>query len=129
MKETRRTRQVSDVVRAELVRLIREEVHDPEVGFATITGVEISPDLKTARVYVSVLGPAEQFAKTVAALNHARGFLRGPVGRNCGLRYAPELTFVEDHSLERGARIEELLREIHQGEETKGPADGSKDEQ
>jgi ribosome-binding factor A len=122
MKETRRTRQVADVIRAELVRLIRDEVHDPEVGFATITGVEMTPDLKTARVFISVLGPAEQFAKTVAALNKARGFLRGPVGRNCGLKFAPELAFAEDHSLERGARIEELLREIHKSEVPEDPA-------
>ncbi|MGZ5429547.1 MAG: 30S ribosome-binding factor RbfA [Thermoanaerobaculia bacterium] len=89
----RRPKQVGDVVRAELARLLRD-------------------DLRSARVFVSVFGPKEQFAKTVDALNHARGRLRSLVGRNCGLRYAPELHFAEDHTLERGARIEELLRSI-----------------
>ena len=56
----------------------------------------------------------------MAALNHAAGFLRGQVGRNCGLRYAPELTFVEDHAMERGARVEELLRSVSHPAESEG---------
>lgn len=108
----RRPRQVADVVRSELARLLREEVRDPHIGFATITDVEMAADLRSARVFVSVLGKAEDFAQTVAALNHARGMLRTLVGRNCGLRHAPELHFVEDHTLERGARINELLLKL-----------------
>lgn len=108
----RRPRQVADVVRAELARLLREELRDPNIGFATITEVEMSADLRSARIHVSVLGDASQFARTVAALNHASHHLRPLIGRNCGLRYAPELHFVEDHTLERGARIEEILRTV-----------------
>lgn len=112
MKERRRPRQVADVVREELARLLRTEVSDPAVGFATITEVVLSSDLRSARVYVSVLGGEGAFEKSVRALNHAAPMLRGMVGRNCGLRYAPELRFEEDHSLERGARIEEILRHL-----------------
>ena len=108
----RRPKQVGDVVRAELARLLREDLRDPAIGFATITDVIMADDLRSARVFVSVFGPKEQFKKTVDALNHARGRLRSLVGKNCGLRYAPELHFDEDHTLERGARIEELLRSI-----------------
>ncbi|MFI5181740.1 MAG: 30S ribosome-binding factor RbfA [Thermoanaerobaculia bacterium] len=111
----RRPRQVADVVRTELARLLREELRDPHIGFATITDVEMAADLRTARVFVSVLGKAEDFARTVGALNHARGMLRTLVGRNCGLRFAPELHFVEDHTLERGARINELLQKLPDG--------------
>ena len=111
----RRPRQVADVVRSELARLLREELRDPHIGFATITDVEMAADLHSARVFVSVLGKAEDFARTVAALNHARGMLRSLVGRNCGLRYAPDLHFVEDHTLERGARINELLLKLPGG--------------
>ena len=117
MKERRRPRQVADVVRAEIARLVREELRDPHIGFATITEVQMSPDLRQARVFVSVLGDAAKFQETVAALNHAAARLRGPVGRNCGLRYAPELTFVEDHTIEKGARVEELLRSLHRQED------------
>jgi ribosome-binding factor A len=112
----RRPKQVGDVVRAELARLLREELRDPAIGFATITDVEMADDLRSARVHVSVYGDASQFAKTVAALNHARRHLRPLVGRNCALRYAPELHFVEDHTLERGARVEQLLRDLPRGE-------------
>lgn len=104
---------MGDVVRAELARLLREELRDPEIGFATITDVKMSDDLRSARVFVSVFGgEPDQFDRTVGALNHARGHLRGLVGRNCGLRFAPDLHFSEDRTLEKGARIEELLRTI-----------------
>ncbi|MGA7990259.1 MAG: 30S ribosome-binding factor RbfA [Thermoanaerobaculia bacterium] len=113
----RRPKQVGDVVRAELARLLREDLRDPAIGFATITDVEMAQDLRSARVHVSVFGNPSQFEKTVAALNHARHHLRPLVGRNCGLRYAPELHFVEDHTLERGARVEELLRGLPKSED------------
>jgi ribosome-binding factor A len=116
----RRPKQVGDVVRAELARLQREELRDPAIGFATVTDVVMADDLRSARVHVSVFGAKDQFAKTVTALNHARGRLRSLVGRNCGLRYAPDLHFVEDHTLERGARIEELLRTIPKAEPGEG---------
>ena len=108
----RRPKKVGDVVRAELARLLREDLRDPAIGFATITDVVMADDLRSARVFVSVFGPEDQFKTTVEALNHARGRLRSLVGRNCGLRWAPDLHFAEDHTLERGARVEELLRSI-----------------
>jgi ribosome-binding factor A len=121
MKEKRRPRQVGDVVREELARLLLEDLRDPNIGFATITDVEMAEDLRSARVHVSVFGDAAAFKKSVDALNHARGHLRSLVGRNCGLRYAPDLYFVEDHTLERGARIEELLQMIPKPDEESGP--------
>ncbi len=112
MKETRRTRQVGDVVRSELARLLREDLRDPAIGFATITSVEMAPDLRSARVHVSVLGDEAAFEKALGALNRAAGHLRGLVGRGCGLRYSPELRFVADHGPEHGARIEALLKDL-----------------
>jgi ribosome-binding factor A len=108
----RRPKKVGDIVRAELARLVREDLRDPAIGFATITDVVMADDLRSARVFVSVFGEKDQFKATVDALNHARGRLRSLVGKNCGLRYAPDLHFTEDHTLERGARVEELLRSI-----------------
>jgi ribosome-binding factor A len=108
----RRPKKVADVVRAELARLLREDLRDPAIGFATITDVVMADDLRSARVFVSVFGEKDQFKATVDALNHARGRLRSLVAKNCGLRYAPDLHFTEDHTLERGARVEELLRSI-----------------
>jgi ribosome-binding factor A len=109
---TRRSARVADLVRAELSLLVLTEAHDPDLRRVTITDVEMPPDLRSARVYFSCLGGDEERTKGLEALRRASGFLRGEVGRRCQLRYAPELHFISDRSLERGARIEEILAEV-----------------
>ena len=111
-KPSRRSQRVADLVRAELSLLILTEAHDPDLRPVTVTDVEMPPDLKSARVYFSCLGGEEEREKAAAALHRAAGYLRGEVGRRCRLRHAPELHFVSDRSLERGARIEELLSQV-----------------
>jgi ribosome-binding factor A len=111
-KESRRSQRVADLVRAELSRLVLIEARDKELHSVTITDVEMPPDLKSARVYFSRLGTDDDRAKAAEALERASGYLRREVGQRCGLRYAPELHFVDDRSLERGARIEELLAQV-----------------
>ena len=108
----RRPERVGDLVRSELSNmLLRGELHDPGIGFVTLTQVKMSPDLKSARVYFSCLGNEETFEKTRQAFERAAGFLRREIGRRCQLRFAPELHFSPDHSAETGARIERILRE------------------
>ena len=111
-KDNRRSQRVADVVRAELSRLIMLEAHDKDLHLATITDVEMPPDLRSARVYYSCLGGEDEREKAAEALRRAAGFLRREVGQRCQLRYAPELHFIFDLSLERGARIEELLHQV-----------------
>ena len=111
-KESRRSSRVSDLVRAEISRLVLIEAHDPELKRVTITDVEMPPDLKSARVFFSCLGGDDEREKALQALRRAAGYLRREVGRNCALRYAPELKFISDLSLERGARVEELLHQV-----------------
>jgi ribosome-binding factor A len=111
-KESRRSQRVADLVRAELARIVLTEAHDPDLRGVTITDVEMPPDLKSARVYFSCLGSGEARERAAEALRRASGYLRREVGRRCQLRYAPELFFSSDLSLERGARIEELLHEV-----------------
>jgi len=111
-KESRRSQRVADVVRAELSRLLLLEAHDPDLHGVTITDVDMPPDLKSARVYFSCLGGDDEREKVDQALRRAAGFLRREVGQRCRLRYAPELFFVSDRSLEQGARIEELLHQV-----------------
>ena len=108
-KPSRRSERVADLVRAEISRLVLIEAHDPVLRKVTITDVEMPGDLRSARVYFSVLGSDAEWDEALAALDRASGFLRGEVGRRCSLRYAPELHFFSDRSLERGARIEEIL--------------------
>ena len=111
-KDNRRSQRVADVVRAELSRLILLEAHDPDLHRVTVTEVAMPPDLRSARVYFSCLGGDDEREKAGAALRRAAGYLRREVGQRCRLRYAPELTFIDDRSLERGARIEELLNQV-----------------
>ncbi|HEY2796950.1 MAG TPA: 30S ribosome-binding factor RbfA [Thermoanaerobaculia bacterium] len=111
-KETRRSQRVADIVRAELARIVLTEAHDPDLRGVTITDVEMPSDLKSARVYFSCLGAEEARDRAAEALRRAAGYLRREVGQRCQLRYAPELFFVSDRSLERGARIEELLHQV-----------------
>lgn len=111
-KDSRRSQRVADLVRAEISSLVLIEAHDPDLRRVTITDVEMPSDLRSARVFFSCLGGDEEREKAALALRRAAGYLRREVGQRCKLRYAPELHFVSDRSLERGARIEELLHEV-----------------
>jgi ribosome-binding factor A len=107
----RRTDRVEELLKQEIARIVREDVKDPRVGFATIMDVVVSPDLRHARVFVSVLGTEEDKKASLAALRRAGGFIRARVGDEVTLKYLPELKFEIDRSLERAARIEALLDE------------------
>ena len=109
-KESRRSQRVADLVRVGALAARPDEAHDPELRKVTITDVEMPPDLKSARVFFSCLGGERGArARPPRRLRRASGYLRREVGQRCELRYAPELHFMSDRSLERGARIEELL--------------------
>ncbi len=110
---------VSDLIKNEIGRLLLREVRDPRVGFVTVTGATVSPDLRSVTVYVSVLGEPPVRKETLAALNSAAGFFRRSLFHNLRLRYAPEVSFRHDDSLERGERIDRVLRTIHQQEKSK----------
>jgi len=106
-----RGERVADLIRAELARALREEVRDPLLGFVTLTAVRLSSDLRSARVYISVLDRDAE--RTLAALRRATPFLRRTLAHGAGLRFTPDLRFVFDPSLATGSRIDELLREAH----------------
>lgn len=120
---SRRTERVGESVRAELARLLREEVTDPGIGLVTLTGVEVAPDLRSARVYWSVMAPApgdeaaeaEAVAATARGLGRAAGFLRRRLAEVLPTRRVPELRFRHDPSLVLGTRTLALLREIEHG--------------
>ncbi|HET9582333.1 MAG TPA: 30S ribosome-binding factor RbfA [Gemmatimonadota bacterium] len=108
----RRMRRLDELLRQEIARLILEEVRDPRVGFTTVMDARVSPDLRHARVYVSVLGDDAEKEAAVEALRRARWFLRGRLGSIVEMRYLPELEFELDRSLERASRIEEILDRV-----------------
>ncbi|HOF89937.1 MAG TPA: 30S ribosome-binding factor RbfA [Armatimonadota bacterium] len=119
-----RLQRVGRVIKEELSRIIREEIDDPRLGLVSITGVEVTPDLRIAHVHVSVYGDEAQRKMSLGILDRASRFLRGVLGREIELRYTPELHFHLDTSLERGARIFELLHEI-KTEEKENPDEPS----
>jgi len=99
----------------ELARLISTELKDPRLGFVTVTRVEITSDLRTAKVYVSIIGDRHVAVQSMMALEGAKGFLRGEVGRKVVLRHTPELTFVEDRTTEKAIALSKVLAETARG--------------
>jgi ribosome-binding factor A len=117
---------VDELLKQEIAGFIRD-MKDPRVGFTTVMDVRTSPDLRHARVYVSVLGDEEVKQATVSALQGARGYLRARLGRDVTLKYLPELHFELDRTLEQAARIDALLEELDTGA-GKGPPGGAAEE-
>ncbi len=103
---------VTEAIRKEVSVIIHDELKDPRLGFITITKVEMAPDLRYAKIFFSVLGKAEDYKKTKAALDSALGFIRKLIAQRINLRLAPEIGFEEDRSVEYSVRIQEILEEI-----------------
>jgi len=108
----RRAERLTDRIRAELAEIISGELKDPRIGFATVTGVDLSGDLHHARVSVSVLGSPEAQQKSLEGITSASGYVRHQLGLRLRLRRTPELTFVLDHAAEESARLETLLQKL-----------------
>ena len=104
-----RMRRVDEAVRAVLSDAIAKDLQDPRVGFVTVTAVKTSPDLRHARVYVSVLGDEQARAETLDGLRSAHGFLQGRVAAELSLKHTPTITFEYDESIDRGMRISQLI--------------------
>jgi ribosome-binding factor A len=104
-------RRVDEAVRSVLSEAISKDLKDPRVGFVTVTGVKTSPDLRHARVYVSVLGDEDVREGSLEGLRSAHGYLQGVLAAQLTLKHTPALTFEYDRSIDHGMRITELLKE------------------
>jgi ribosome-binding factor A len=104
-------RRVDEAVREVLSDAISKDLQDPRVGFVTVTAVKTSPDLRHARVYVSVLGDEDRRADSLTGLRSARGFLQSRVATELTLKHTPTIRFEYDESVDRGMRISRLLEE------------------
>jgi ribosome-binding factor A len=111
MASTRPAR-VGDQLRAEIADLLAREVHDPGVGFLTVTHVHVTPDLQVARIYYTTLGDEKARRESARALTRATPFLRRQIGSRLRLKRVPQLEFFFDESIERGDRIERILNDI-----------------
>jgi ribosome-binding factor A len=113
---TERTARLDELLREEISAVIRREVDDPRIGFVTITDVEVSPDLRHASVWVSVIGSADEKRQTLRALSRAMPFVRQRLGK-LRLKRIPELHVKDDTTSERGTRLLQILDELGQGGE------------
>ncbi len=110
-----RMRRVDEVIREVLSDTLAQGLQDPRIGFVTVTAVSTSPDLRQARVYVSVLGDDAARAASLEGLSSARGFLQSAINAELRLKRTPELSFVDDETVRRAARLEELLVDQEEG--------------
>ena len=115
MPENRRPERVAEAIREEITTFLAEDARDPRlVGLVTVTGVDVTRDLRHAKVYVSVMGSDDERRATMQGLESAAGHLRSRIGRALRLRVAPEIAFRYDDSISRAARIDALLAEVRQ---------------
>lgn len=108
----KRLDRVNQLIREEISLLLQRELKDPGLGFVTVTEVETTRDLRSAKIFVSVLGDEAQWAASLAALSRARGFIRNWLREHLDLRVTPELEFRADRSMEHAARIQQLLKQL-----------------
>jgi ribosome-binding factor A len=124
MPQGSRASRVGDQIRAELASLLTRNVHDPGIGFLTITHVKVSPDLQQARVYYTTIGDDKARRESARALGRATPFLRRHVGQRLRLKRVPELAFFFDEGIEKSDRIERILQQLNtERADTPAPAE------
>jgi ribosome-binding factor A len=115
----KRSDRVGALLQSSLSEILLRDVKDPRIGMVTVTGVELSSDLKHARVFVSTVGDEAARRRSLEGLASARPFLQSQAGKRLGLRFTPELRFVLDPSFEAADRMERLLRDLHRADRKK----------
>ncbi|MBM7552706.1 30S ribosome-binding factor RbfA [Thalassobacillus pellis] len=113
MSELRANR-VAEQMKKELGDIISKKIKDPRVGFVTVTDVDVTGDLQQAKVYISVLGDDKKQQDSLLGLAKAKGFIRSEIGKRIRLRKTPEIAFEFDEAIERGNRIETILRGLNE---------------
>ena len=125
---SRRTEQIAEAIKEEVSKEIQQELKDPRLGFVTVTRVEVSPDLKYARIFFSVLGDDNAKAESLKVLKRASSYLRRELSHKLTIRYTPELHFVFDEAMEHGDKIQRLLMQLER-EEKENPRILTQEEQ
>jgi len=123
--EGKRSERVADLIQREVAEMLVKSIKDPRIGFVTITKVTVSEDCRFAKVYFSVAGTLAERESSGKGLNSAKGYIRKELGRRLRLRYTPEIVFQFDPSIEYAIHMEEVIRNIHRGEEPNGNEEGN----
>lgn len=122
MADARRADRVAEAIRTEIATFLNEGAKDPRlVGMVTITAVEVTRDLRHARLFISVMGTESERAATIEALEGMKGHLRTRLSKSLSLRVAPEISFKLDESVARAARIESLLAQVREKKDDDKP--------
>lgn len=125
-KNSIKNTRVNAEVQHELANLIREGIKDPRIHpMTSVTGVEVAPDLKTCRAYISVLGDDEAKKNTIAGLKNAEGYIRRQLAKSINLRNTPEVRFILDESIEYGVTMSKLIDEVTRKEEVQEDGEDS----
>ena len=109
----KRSQRIQELLLEEISKLLQSGLKDPRIGFTTLTRVEVSDNLKHAKVFVSVMGTEQEKADTLEALKSAKGFIRNSLGKNLYLRYLPELEFKKDENAEHVEKITRIINDLH----------------
>lgn len=116
MLQYKRSDRLGDLIQREVSEILHRQIKDPRVGFCTVMRVDVSEDLRHAKVGVSIMGTESQQKSALTGLKSATGFIRREIGRRVSLRHTPEIVFALDESVNHSIRIAELLREGETGE-------------
>ncbi len=114
-----RVEKLQELMKQEISQIILRELKDPRIGFVTVTDVEVTGDLREAKIYVSIMGGEKQVEECWRGLQSSLGYIRREIGRRIRLRFTPELSFALDKSLDYSAHIQELLLKVQKEEEQK----------
>ncbi len=117
MHQSRRPQRLALQIQHEVSMMIFRDMKDRRIGFITVTGVEMSPDLRHARVFVSLMGSEEEKKESLATLNHATGWIRHELGQRIRMKFLPDIVFQTDTSQDYGEHIDKLIDEIHEPHE------------
>lgn len=111
-----RVEKVQELMKQEVSKMLLRDIKDPRIGFVTVTQVELTGDLREAKIYVSIMGSEQQIEDSWQGLQSALGFIRREIGRRIRLRFTPSISFALDKSLDYSAHIQELLNKINSEE-------------
>lgn len=109
----KRSQRIQELLLEEISKLLQSGLKDPRIGFTTLTRVDVSDNLKHAKVFVSVMGSEQEKIDTLEALKSAKGFIRNSLGKNLYLRYLPELEFKKDENAEHVEKITKIINDLH----------------
>ena len=114
MQPSRRPQRLALQIQQEISLMISRDMKDRRIGFVTVTGVQLTPDLRHARIFISLMGSETEKAESLETLNHATGWIRHELGQRIRTKFLPDIVFLTDTSQDYGERIDKLIAQIHE---------------